>query len=146
MPLARQAVHPGTIATKNPFEVSEGRLPDEISGFIERFVESVEHLEILLLLFGASEGMSASDVFQKIQSSSASVELRLSQLEDSRLITRDEQGTFWFNPAKESDRAIVANLDACYRQMRVRIIEAIYSRKIDAIQTFADAFRFRRNS
>jgi hypothetical protein len=123
--------------------VNEERIPDAVSNFINRYVESIEYLEILLALFESPRSLSSEEILQKIQSSKASVDFRLSQLQTGRLILKEDDH-YKFAPADESLQSVVADLAICYRRMRVRIIEAIYSRKTDAIQTFADAFKFRK--
>lgn len=124
--------------------MSEEGPSDSVLQFIGHYVESVEHLEILLALYSSQEACSVDEVFRSIQSSRASVEQRLAKLQAAALISRDPDGRYRFNPADQRLRDIVAELEYSYRKMRVRIIEAIYVPKKDAVQTFADAFRLRR--
>lgn len=114
--------------------------------FVDRHIESLEHLEILLLLAAQDRSWSAQEIFQKIQSSQASVEQRLQALVAAGLLTKDERGLFRFAPKDEETRNVVKDLADAYRTRRVRIIEAIYTRKTDAVQSFADAFKFRKDS
>lgn len=125
-------------------EVSEGS-PDAVLSFIERHIESLEHLEILLLLAEEDRSWSAAEIFQKIQSSQASVDQRLQALVAQGLLSKDENGRFRFSPKDEATRNLVNDLAEAYRTRRVRIIEAIYTRKTDAVQSFADAFKFRKD-
>ena len=125
-------------------EVSQGS-PDPVLSFVDRHIESLEHLEILLLLAAQDRSWSALEIFQKIQSSVASVEQRLQTLVAAGLLTKDERGQFRFAPKDEDTRKVVQDLAEAYRTRRVRIIEAIYTRKTDAVQSFADAFKFRKD-
>jgi DNA-binding IclR family transcriptional regulator len=125
--------------------VSEGS-PDAVLSFVDRHIESLEQLEILLLLAAQDRGWSALEIFQKIQSSQASVEQRLQTLVTAGLLAKDERGLFRFAPKDEETRKVVKDLADAYRTRRVRIIEAIYTRKTDAVQSFADAFKFRKDS
>jgi predicted transcriptional regulator len=124
--------------------VSNEGAPQPVLDLIERNIESVEQLEVLLFLFQWEQGWTASEIFSKIQSSQSSIELRLSQLESAGFILKDSEGRYRFNRTDEKLTRVVSDLADCYRTMRVRIIEAIYARKTDAVQTFADAFKFRR--
>jgi DNA-binding IclR family transcriptional regulator len=117
-----------------------------VLSFVDRHIESLEHLEILLLLAAQDRSWSALEIFQKIQSSQASVEQRLQALVAAGLLTKDERGLFRFAPKDEQTRQLVKDLADAYRTRRVRIIEAIYTRKTDAVQSFADAFKFRKDS
>jgi len=116
-----------------------------VLSFIDRHIESVEHLEILLLLASQDRTWTAAEIFQKIQSSPASVEQRLESLVTASLLDKDAQNKFRFSPKNEQTRHIVMDLAEAYRTRRVRIIEAIYTRKTDAVRTFADAFKFRKD-
>ena len=113
--------------------------------FVDRHIESVEHLEILLLLAAQERSWTGAEIFQKIQSSQASVDQRLESLVAAGLLAKDDNGQFRFAPKDEDTRKVVKDLAEAYRTRRVRIIEAIYTRKTDAVQSFADAFKFRKD-
>jgi predicted transcriptional regulator len=119
-------------------------IPDEVSALIERFIESVEHLEILLFLFQWEKGSSVSEIYQRIQSSPSSVGARLAQFEEAGLVWKDADGLFRFKRTEPAVVKSVEQLAECYRTMRVRIIEAIYTRKTDAVRSFADAFKLKK--
>jgi len=101
-------------------------------------------LEILLLLADNERPWKSSEILQKVQSSQASVEQRLAALKTSKFVVEDSAGVFRFAPEDQKIRESIHALAETYRERRVRIIEAIYSRKTDSVQTFADAFRFKR--
>lgn len=113
--------------------------------FVDRFIESVEHLEILLLLADTERTWSVLEIFQKIQSSHASVQQRLDSLVAANLLARDSSNKYYFAPKNDDTRKLVLDLAEAYKTRRVRIIEAIYTRKTDAVRTFADAFKFKRD-
>ena len=123
----------------------EGGAPDGVLSFVDRHIESVEQLEILLLLASQERKWRASEIFQTIQSSQTSVEQRLESLVAAGLIAKDEKGCFRFAPKDDDTRNLVKDLADAYKTRRVRIIEAIYTRKTDAVRTFADAFKFRKD-
>jgi predicted transcriptional regulator len=125
--------------------VIEGGAPDGVLSFVDRHIESVEQLEILLLLASQERKWRASEIFQTIQSSQTSVEQRLESLVAAGLIAKDEKGCFRFAPKDDDTRKLVKDLADAYKTRRVRIIEAIYTRKTDAVRTFADAFKFRKD-
>lgn len=124
--------------------MNAGGPSEAVLKFVDQHVESIEHLEILLLLSESERDWGASEIFQLIQSSPASIEQRLASLRNAGLLTESSPGRFQFSPANDETRQVVKDLAEAYRERRVRIIEAIYSRKTDAVQTFADAFRFKR--
>lgn len=113
---------------RSQFAKNENTLPKTILSLIDRHIESVEHMEILLLLFESSDRMSVSEIFRHIQSSPASIQLRLEQLHAGGLVGRDGVRHFYFDPNGGSNAEPVAALCQAYRKMRVRVIEAIYAR------------------
>jgi hypothetical protein len=123
--------------------VSLEATPETVLRFIDRHIESVEQLEILLLLAQETRDWSFTEIFKMIQSSEISIMQRLQQLIAAGLIVTRE-GQFRFEPSEDSSRDTVHELAELYRLRRVRIIEAIYNRKTDAVQSFADAFRFKK--
>jgi DNA-binding IclR family transcriptional regulator len=125
--------------------LSTGGSTDAVLAFVDRHIESIEQLEVLLLLAGSGRALSAAEIFQKIQSSQSSIEQRLGSLVTAGFVTRNEKGLYFFEPKEEAVRATVMDLADAYRTRRVRIIEAIYARKTDAVRTFADAFKFRKD-
>jgi DNA-binding transcriptional ArsR family regulator len=116
-----------------------------VLSFVDRHFESVEHLEILLLLAAQDRNWSASEIFQKIQSSQASVDQRLESLVKAGLLARESDGKFRFVPKDDETRQLVKELAGAYKTSPVRIIEAIYARRTDAVRSFADAFKFRKD-
>ena len=116
----------------------------EVLAFIDRHIESVEHLEVLLILHAKDNGQTTADIFREIQSSQASVSIRLKQLESASLIVQESIGQYRINRTDEKLQKTLDELSRSYRIMRVRIIEAIYTRRSDAVRTFADAFKLKK--
>ena len=139
------ALDPSSIYLENYKFVSIEGAPDAVLSFVDRHFESVEHLEILLLLAAQERTWSAPEIFQKIQSSQASVDQRLNALLKAGLIARENDGKFRFAPKDDEARQLVKELAGAYKTRPVKIIETIYARKTDAVRCFADAFKFRKD-
>lgn len=131
-------------ATNRQFSVNESAIPKTVLDLIQRHIQSVEHLEILLLLFDSPVRLTNAEIFQHIQSSQPSIDLRVEQLLSAGLIERGADQRVHFSPGSDSQTAVGA-LAECYRTMRVRVIEAIYAPRPSAVNTFAEAFRFKRS-
>lgn len=127
----------------SPF-VNTGESPYNVVSFVDQNIESVEHLEILLLLAAEERRWTGAEIFQKIQSSQASVDQRLASLVTAGLLAKDSDGKFHFAPKDDETRKVVKELATAYKGKPVKIIEAIYNRKTDAVRSFADAFKFRK--
>jgi len=116
-----------------------------VLAFIDRHIESIEQLEVLLFLHLQEASRTTPEIFHEIQSSQASVNMRLKQLESAGLIVQESLGQYRINRRDEPQQQTLDELAKCYRTMRVRIIEAIYARRSDAVRTFADAFKLKRS-
>jgi hypothetical protein len=125
---------------------SRGALPQRASALIVTFIDSVEQLEVLLLLREQQGRVwTARDVNDVIRSSEESIATRLYSLERSGFIVAapSSPGAYQYNPANSNDAA-VEELAAAYRERRLRVTELIYSKPTRELSSFADAFIFRK--
>ncbi|MES2273193.1 MAG: hypothetical protein V4487_03280 [Chlamydiota bacterium] len=120
---------------------------DEIQKFIQGSIPSLEALEILFFLYQYPEkSFSVETVLKEIQSSPKSVSLRLIQLQDKGLIIETERNHYQFSPRSLDLREKVEQLKACYVAYRLKVIEVIYLPASDGIQSFSDAFQFKKGN
>jgi hypothetical protein len=125
--------------------MAEKAIPEAAQRLIARHIQSVEQLEILLLLRKTPDkASSVQDVFRVIQSSLASVAASLAYFANAGFLVQEPEGRFRFAPSDpELDQASTALAEA-YHERRVAVIEAIYSRPSDPVRNFADAFKLRK--
>jgi DNA-binding IclR family transcriptional regulator len=127
--------------------VAKGELPGKLQRFIAAHIESVEKLEVLLLLYNSPETWwSAQSVYQKIQSNPQSVARRLVQLKAEGFLQENKDGCFQFHSKSPELADGVAELSTEYEQRRVKVIEAIFSHATEQMRRFADAFRIRKET
>lgn len=125
--------------------VSPEGIPTPLRDFLHGQIRSIEQLEILLLLHSEpSKTWTVAEIFHNIQSSPASVQSRLTELKNAGLVECVDADCFRYSPSTSQTRDIVDLLAENYRNRRVRVIEALYKRRADAIQLFAEAFQFKR--
>ncbi len=123
-------------------------LPEGVRWFILHHINSVEQLEILLLLHGhPGRAWSADAVARELRIAPASAGERLEDMVRDRLFVR--QGVspkeYRYGPENMKLDDAVRGLAAEYVKRRVTVINSIYSKPIDKIRTFADAFRLRKD-
>ena len=120
-------------------------LPDDIRRFVATHINSVEQLEVLLLLRrGQQTTWNADDVNREIRSSVPAVAMRLLDLaKHGLLITNDDQ--FRYGPNDPGIDALIGRLADLYRERSVAVITLIYSPAVDDLQAFADAFKLRKD-
>ena len=123
-----------------------GALPDDLQRFITRYIDSVEKLEILLLIAKSPERFwSVEDIYQQIQSSRPSVQWRLRELNKEGFTERASEGErFRFAPKTAELAATVAAIAGAYQDRRIKVIEAIFSKSDDQLRRFSDAFRIKK--
>lgn len=123
-------------------------LSEEIKKFIIEQINSLEQLEILLLLHSHPEReWTAQEVSQELRLSQTSVVDRLADLQSRGLLTAREDSAllYQYQPQKPELRATVDSLARLYPDYRVTVINLIFSKPLDKIQTFADAFKLRKD-
>lgn len=121
-------------------------IPDEVRGFVVRHIESLEQLEVLLLLArDPARCWDAPGVAAEMRTSLPSVEGRLRDLERRGLLAPvDGTARFRYAPATPDLESAVTKLAEAYVNHRYSIIELIFSKPMDHIRVFADAFRIRK--
>ncbi|WNG54100.1 hypothetical protein F0U59_04305 [Archangium gephyra] len=125
-----------------------GDLPEAVRRLIAEHIDSVEQLEILLLLQQHQErSWTAESVARELRISPLSAGDRLKDMARSAILARLQGSDAEFRYAPESPQMAeaVAGLATAYSERRVTVINLIFSKPVDKIRTFADAFRLRRD-
>jgi hypothetical protein len=126
---------------------AEEPLPESVRRFIVERINSVEALEILLLLFAQSAmEFSAEEVGRKLCTTFESASERLAELQRAKLLVliSTEPPKYRFN-AGGPESATVGELEKTYKQRRVSVISFIYTKPSDPLRAFSDAFRLRKD-
>jgi hypothetical protein len=122
-------------------------IPNEVLEFISEQIASMEQLEVLLLVSSQPDReWSAEAVFSEIQSSLPSVTQRLQDFCERGLMVQPRPLVFRYSPATRDLAETIRALSAAYKEKRVKIIETIYRKPLDDVQTFADAFKLRKDN
>lgn len=125
---------------------------DDIDKDVKRFVleriKSIEHLEILLLLAGQPcREWTATDVSQKLRNSEVSAANWLQDLATQnilRLRRATPPQSFAYDPSATAFSDVITKLAKTFTERRVSIYNLIFSKPLEKIQVFADAFQLRR--
>lgn len=115
----------------------------EFAAFVREHVRSMWALELLLALRrDAQRCWSADELVRELRASQMLVNTNLRSFERSGLAMCDDSGCYRYAPAAPVLDALCGQLEAAYRERPVAIINLI-SRPSDAVQSLADAFKFR---
>ena len=127
---------------------AEEPIPEKVRRFIIDHINSVESLEVLLLLStGTLREFTAEEVSRTLCTSLESATARLRELHHSKLLVTAENGDppkYRFDPASPG-ASVVAELEKIYKIRRVSVISFIYSNPTDPLRAFSDAFRLRKD-
>ncbi|MCI0534640.1 MAG: hypothetical protein L0Z50_05375 [Verrucomicrobiales bacterium] len=126
----------------------EGQLQPKIEQFIYSYINSLEQLEILLLLFESPDrSWTIEAVYDIIKSNPASISRRLETLTQQGLVVADPEtkGGYRFQVSNPELTQTIQELSNAYTERRLRVIETVFSKPSSSIKSFADAFRIRKD-
>jgi len=129
--------------------VARSGIPEDVRRFIIEHIGSMDQLELLFLLHGSSpRAWSAEAAARELRIEEDMASRRFADLEAHGLAksTRDSSGRLYCYSAAsaELDRA-VGELVRVYAERKVAVIDLIFSKPLENIRVFADAFRLRKD-
>lgn len=119
----------------------------EVNNFVIEFFDSVEQLEVLLLLRDhKNKQWSAAAVSNELRSAPESVAKRLNDLYLKKLLSLKpgQENIYCYEPQTERLTSLVDALAEAYRVRRFAIINLIFSKPPDVIRNFAEAFKIKK--
>jgi DNA-binding IclR family transcriptional regulator len=120
-------------------------LPEDVHRFLHQNIDSVEQLEVLLLLWRTPQrAWTAEEVATAVYSHPSSVIRRLAMLSGQGLLREPDPGSYQYAPRTTGLDDTVIRLDHMYRERRVAVITLIASKPIENVRAFSDACRIRR--
>jgi hypothetical protein len=119
-------------------------VPTAVRRLIADRIESVQQLEILLLLRAASDKeWSPEEVARALVTEVDSSEDWLERMTRARLLTSNGD-SYRYAPATAEMEDAIDGLAESYAKYRVAVIALIFSKPSERVRTFSDAFRIRR--
>jgi hypothetical protein len=121
--------------------------PPAVEQFIAQHIESLAQLETLLLLRRqGDQSFSSFDLSRQLYISPEVCAGIVADLERRGFIERDpaENERLRYRGGNTTIDNLVDELAALYQERRVAVITHIYSKPVKQVQTFADAFRLRK--
>lgn len=119
--------------------MSEG-IPPRVRDFILAHVDSIELLEVLLML-AAQPGMAFTtvEVADHLRTAPSSAANRLSRLRDHKLVDVLPGDRYRVRPDPDLAK-LLSEVSQAYRDWRVKVVTLIYSRPSDVVRVFTNAF------
>jgi hypothetical protein len=122
-------------------------IPDQDKKFIDKNVNSVEQLEVLLFLHDhPNKEWSATEIGRELRIDPDSAATRLADLHSQGLLKTSGSipPLYLYNPINSELNRVVDTISKTYLKHRYTIINLIFSKPIDKVCTFADAFKIKR--
>ena len=122
--------------------------PAELEQFIAQHIESLAELETLLLMQREPERRwECAEMSRLLYITPDMCSGLVADLERRGFVRRvpDTDDSFHYQPADADFDRLLSKLSAIYQERRVTVITQIYSRPVKKVQTFADAFRIRKD-
>jgi len=119
-------------------------LPLAVRRFLERRIDNVEQLEILLLLQRrADRGWTAAQVADALQLTPRAAADQLEALGRRNLfdVRISADVVYRFSPATPELSGIVGQVMEAYRESRADVLHLVTGRRFRALRDFSDAFR-----
>lgn len=121
---------------------------DKVDRFIVEEIDSVPHLEALLLLWrNAPKQLSAAQIAKQLYIHASQGAAIAEDLYRRGLIARDHGSAtgFFYDMHSEERNRLIEAVDATYRRELIRISGIIHSKPSPSVRAFAKAFRFRKD-
>jgi hypothetical protein len=120
-------------------------IPDDVRRFLLQCIDSVEQLEVLLLLHRyPDEARSPATVAQELYSNTESIARRMAGLDANGLLVSTGPSSYRYQPRTPALDSTVRLLADTYRERRVAVITVIASKPMEKVRAFSDAFRIRK--
>lgn len=100
----------------------------------------------MLVSSDPSREWRALDISQALYVAHSAAEEQLERMRSQGFLRSPSHGVYCYAPQDDSVRDGVRELSVVYEQLRVRVIEYIYSRPSDSVRSFAHAFRIKGDS
>jgi hypothetical protein len=121
-------------------------LPGDVERLIADHFDSIERLEIVLLLRNRRpREFAPAEVTSELRLGPASAAEQLAELARRGFLVGDgEPPRYRYAPDSTEKERLMNELTRCYAERRVTVITQIFSARSDPARSFADAFKLRR--
>jgi hypothetical protein len=123
-------------------------IPKQVKAFIADHIDSVVQLEILLLLVRRSPAeCSAQDVAHELRIEPSWAAARLAELQTRGMlvVTEGTEPRYRYGPNSPALQEAINLLAKTYISHRVTVTALIFAKPPEALRSFADAFRIRKD-
>lgn len=128
--------------------MTKGLIPKEVKRFITEHINSVFQLEVLLLLYNQrAREWGAEEVDAELGIGTEEAGRQLADLHARGLLKVKESPHSLYRYGPETDEldSAVSGLAKAYSERRINVLSLIFSKDVDKVRLFAEAFRLRKD-
>ena len=126
--------------------MANSRLPLDVKTFLTESIDSVSHLEVLLMFYNNKDReYSPAEVAKEMRSNEHSAHNQLKQLTSKGLFATVDEHKFRYWPVTPELDDRVRKLAQFYNEMPVAVVTAIYEKPKEILKDFSDAFKFKKD-
>jgi hypothetical protein len=125
-----------------------GDLPDDVARFLTEKIDTVPHLETLLLLSeNPMQSWTAEEIAARIYTSQDATVAILKGLQQHRFVATDRATPpkYRYDSAWDSAGELMPRVAATYRRRLVQVATFIHSKASSSVREFARAFDFKKD-
>lgn len=119
-------------------------LPAEVRLFIDGRIESVPHLETLLILFETASSWDAKRMSGRIYVGESATQAILQDLQRAGLAASEDGVQFSYDGRWDEGQSLMPRVVLTYQRNVARIANLIHGRPSSSVRAFARAFDFKK--
>jgi hypothetical protein len=121
-------------------------IPQDVREMIQRHLATMDHVELLMVLrAGREESFSVATLAEQIRKPEELVQLCLEALAGAGLAAEISDGTYRYAAREAMLDATAEAVVRLYNERPVTLVRLLYERPPTAVNTFADAFKLRKD-
>lgn len=121
-------------------------IPHDVREMIQRHLATMDHVELLMVLrAGREESYSVASLAEQIRKPEELVQLCLEALAGAGLAAEISDGTYRYAARGATLDATAESVVRLYNERPVTLVRLLYERPPTAVNTFADAFKLRKD-
>ena len=136
----------GARSSPSPQPGDNDVIPEPVLQFVRGSIKSVWTLDLMVLMRRHRERTWMPDALAgELRANRALVQEALSSLVLAGLLVAEPDGSYRYQPANPALETVAAAIERHYVERPLALIKAIASAPNEKIQSFADAFRFKKD-
>lgn len=122
------------------------RLPIDIKNFLNEYIDSVTHLEVLLMLYTHHDTLfNAQAISKELRTNTRSAEAQLKHLAEKGLLSVDEKQCYQYKPISEELHKRVISVYDIYKVKPVAVVACIFDKPTEKLKDLSNAFKLKKD-